>query len=181
MGSPLENGFRVPILASGPAAEAFRDLMAPWGMRIELVGERVGVASGIKIIRSVVAKGLEALLVECALGARRYGIDEAVLASFGKFMDQRPFVETANLLLVTNVIHAERRAEEAAMSADALAEIGVEPIMTRSTAERLRWVANLGMKAYFSGAAPRHYQEAIDAIETRLVAAAGTGSKISLS
>src|SRR5438128_10276797 len=70
----------------------------------------------------------------------------------------------ANFLL-TDAIHAERRAEEAAMSAEALEEIGIEPIMTRSTVKRLQWVADLGMKDHFGGVVPKHYSEAIDAIE----------------
>jgi 3-hydroxyisobutyrate dehydrogenase-like beta-hydroxyacid dehydrogenase len=83
MGTPHVDGHRLPILASGVAAERFRDLLSPWGLKIEPVAGDLGAASGIKILRSVIAKGLEALLVECVIGARRYGIDEAVLKSFG--------------------------------------------------------------------------------------------------
>jgi 3-hydroxyisobutyrate dehydrogenase-like beta-hydroxyacid dehydrogenase len=165
MGTPHADGFRLPILASGPASESFRDLMSPWGLKIECVAGELGAASGIKIMRSVIAKGLEALLVECMLGARRYGIDDAVLTSFGKFMDSRPFGEMANFLMVTDAIHAERRGQEARMSVDALEEAGVDPVMTRATAERLEWVAGLGTKAYFAGVVPSHYAEAMEAIE----------------
>ena len=79
MGTPHADGHRLPILASGPAAVAFRDLLSPWGLKIEHVPGELGAASGIKIMRSVIAKGLEALLVECMLGSRRYGIDEEVM------------------------------------------------------------------------------------------------------
>jgi 3-hydroxyisobutyrate dehydrogenase-like beta-hydroxyacid dehydrogenase len=165
MGTPHADGHRLPILASGPAAVAFRDLLSPWGLRIEHVPGELGAASGIKIMRSVIAKGLEALLVECMLGSRRYGIDEEVMASFAKFMDSRPFAEMANFLLVTDAIHAERRGQEARMSVDALEEIGIEPTMTRATAERLEWVSALGVKGHFGGVVPKHYHEAIDALE----------------
>ncbi len=167
MGGP-QDGHGMPILASGPAAAQFHALMTPWGMSVEPVGEKVGTASGIKILRSVLAKGLEALLVECMLGARRYGIDEIVLASFGKSMARGSFAETANLTLTTDAIHAGRRAEEAAMSADALAEIGIEPIMAQATAARLRWVAGMDLKAHFKGIPPADYREALAAIESRL-------------
>ena len=88
MGTPHADGHRLPILASGPAADAFRDAMAPWGLKIECVAGGLGAASGIKIMRSVIAKGLEALLVECMLGARRHGIDEAVLGLLRKVHGQ---------------------------------------------------------------------------------------------
>lgn len=168
MGTPHTDGHRLPVLASGPAAGRFRDLMSPWGMKIEHVEGDLGAASGIKIMRSVIAKGLEALLVECMLGARRYGIDDAVLRSFGQFMDSRSFSEVANFLLVTDVIHAERRSHEARMSVSALEEAGVDPVMTRATAERLEWVAGLETKAHFGGDVPKHFSQAIEAIETLL-------------
>ncbi len=173
MGTPHADGHRLPLLSSGPASQTFVELLTPWGLRIEHVPGELGAASGIKIMRSVIAKGLEALLIECALGARRYGIDEAVLASFGKFADSRPFVDFANFLMVTDVIHADRRGHEARMSAEALEDAGVEPIMTRATAERLEWVAALGAKEHFGGEVPQHYSAAIEGIETLLKKAGG--------
>jgi 3-hydroxyisobutyrate dehydrogenase-like beta-hydroxyacid dehydrogenase len=167
MGGPPD-GHRMAILASGPAATRFRDLMVPWGMSVEPVGDAIGTASGIKIMRSILAKGLEALLVEFMLGAGRYGIDDLVLESFNKFMARSSFADIADRLVTTDAIHARRRSEEAAMSADALSEIGIDPIMTRATAARLRWVADLGMKDHFEGVAPANYKDAIAAIETRM-------------
>lgn len=168
MGTPHTDGHRLPILTSGPAAKVFLDAMSPWGLKIEHVTGELGAASGIKILRSVIAKGLEALLVECMLGASRYGIDQAVLASFDKFMATRSFEGMANFLITTGSIHAERRSQEARMSADALEEVGVEPIMTRATVERLAWVEGLGTKAHFGGEVPQSYAESIAALETLL-------------
>lgn len=165
MGTPHVDGHRLPILASGPAAAEFRNALLPWGLKVECVAGELGAASGIKIMRSVIAKGLEGLLVECMLGARRYGIDQQVLTSFGRFMASRPFEEMANFLLVTDVIHAERRAQEARMSAEALEEAGVDPIMTRATVQRLEWVVGLATKDHFKGQVPAHYAEAMEAIE----------------
>jgi 3-hydroxyisobutyrate dehydrogenase-like beta-hydroxyacid dehydrogenase len=176
MGTPHADGHRLPILSSGPASERFLELLTPWGLKIEHVPGDLGAASGIKIMRSVIAKGLEALLVECVLGARRYGIDSEVLTSFGKFADSRPFTEFANFLMVTDVIHADRRGHEARMSAEALEDAGVEPIMTRATAERLEWVAALGAKAHFGGEVPKDYTTAMEGIEALL---AGTERKAS--
>src|SRR2546423_1860954 len=81
IGAPLQDGFRVPLIASGEAAPAFRGLMVPWGMNVTVVGDALGAASGIKILRSVLIKGFEALVVECALGCARYGIREDVFRS----------------------------------------------------------------------------------------------------
>lgn len=167
VGTPRD-GLALPILASGAAAEAVRDALVPWGMKIEAVGPELGTASAIKILRSVLIKGIEALVDEMMLGARRYGLDDAVLQSAAKTLMSRPFPDFAGNLITTGVIHARRRSEEAAMAADALADVGIEPIMTRSTAERLRWVEALGLKEHFGGRIPANYQEALEAIEARM-------------
>ena len=166
VGTP-KDGHGMPILLAGAPAPRLRDALVPWGMALTVVGDRVGDASAIKILRSVVMKGLEALLLECLLGARRYGIDDAVLASVEKTL-ARPFSQVAQGLLTTDAIHAGRRSEEAAMSAEALAEVGLDGFVTRAVAERLRWVAELGVKEHFGGEAPEDWRTALDGIEAKL-------------
>jgi 3-hydroxyisobutyrate dehydrogenase-like beta-hydroxyacid dehydrogenase len=166
VGTPRD-GHAMPILLAGAPAARFRDALVPWGMTLTVVGERIGDASAIKILRSVVMKGLEALLLECLLGARRYGIDGAVLDSLGKSL-AKPFAQVVQGMLTTNAIHAGRRSEEAAMSAETLADIGLDGFVTRAVAERLRWVAELGMKEHFGGVVPRDWQTALEGIEEKL-------------
>lgn len=166
VGTPRD-GHAMPILLAGAPAARLRDALVPWGMRLEMVGERIGDASAIKILRSVVMKGLEALLLECLLGARRYGLDAPVLASLERSL-ARPFSQLANGLLTTDAIHAGRRSEEAAMSAETLEDVGLDPVVTRAVAGRLRWVAELGMKEHFGGVVPKDWQEALAGIEARL-------------
>ncbi|WP_407520306.1 DUF1932 domain-containing protein [Methylobacterium oryzisoli] len=161
-GTPL-HGYAMRMLSSGPAGERVRDLLVPWGMQIEFTGPVVGTASGIKIIRSVLIKGIEALTDEMLLAARQYGIDEVVLASACKTL-ARPWMDTVQSLTPSGVIHARRRAEELEMSADAVADAGVEPIMARAVAQRLRWKESLGLKDHFKGVVPHTYQEALDAM-----------------
>lgn len=168
MGSPINDGHRILIKTSGPAAPAFEAALNPWGMRMEVVSPTLGAGSGIKIVRSVVMKGMEALFHECAVGSARYGIQDEVFASICEFMDQRPFMETVKFLLRTGVIHAGRRAEEAGMSAEALEEVGVEPIMTRATVQRLQGVADMGLKEHFKGVVPDDHRIAVEAVDRAL-------------
>lgn len=161
-GTPLQ-GYSMRMLSSGPAGERVRDWLVPWGMQIEFTGPVLGTASGIKIIRSVLIKGIEALTDEMLLAARQYGIDEVVLASASKTL-ARPWMDTVQSLTPSGVIHAKRRAEELEMSAEAVEDAGVEPIMARAVAKRLRWKESLGLKDHFNGIVPRTYQEAVDAM-----------------
>ncbi|MFC3127304.1 DUF1932 domain-containing protein [Pseudoroseomonas globiformis] len=166
VGTPRD-GLALPILASGPAAEAARDALVPWGMKIDAVGPDLGTASAIKILRSVLIKGIEGLTHEMMLGARRYGLGDQVLQSAAATLMKRPFTDFAGNLIATGVIHARRRSEEAAMAAEALADVGIEPIMTRSTAERLRWVDALALKEHFAGRIPDS-EAALEAMEARI-------------
>lgn len=168
MGSPLQDGHRILIKISGPAAAAFHAALTPWGMRLDVVSETLGAGSGIKIMRSVVMKGLEALLVECAVGSARHGIQDEVFASVSEFLDARPFMETIAFFLRTDVIHAERRGEEVAMSADALEEVGLKPVMSRASARTLQTVAEMHLKEHFGGIVPDDYKVAVTAVDRSL-------------
>jgi 3-hydroxyisobutyrate dehydrogenase-like beta-hydroxyacid dehydrogenase len=159
------------MLSSGPAGQRVVDLLVPWGMSIEYVGEKLGTASGIKILRSVLLKGTEALIDEMVLAARSYGLDEAVLASASKTMT-RPFMDTVASLTPSGVIHAKRRTEEVEMAAEAVQDAGIEPLMARATVARLRWKEGLGLKEHFKGVIPANYEIAIDAILARMQATA---------
>jgi 3-hydroxyisobutyrate dehydrogenase-like beta-hydroxyacid dehydrogenase len=161
-GTPL-HGYSMRMLSSGPAGERVCDLLNPWGMQIAFTGPVLGTASGIKIIRSVLIKGIEALTDEMLLAARQYGIDEVVLASASKTL-ARPWMDTVQSLTPSGAVHAKRRAEELEMSAEAVADAGVEPIMARAVAQRLRWKESLGLKDHFKGVVPATYQEALDAM-----------------
>jgi len=151
-GSPLQ-GYSMRMLSSGAAGQR--------------VCEKLGTASGIKILRSVLMKGIETLIDEMLLAARHYGLDEIVLASASKAL-ARPWMDTVASLTPSGVIHAKRRAEELEMSAQAVADAGVEPILARAVAARLRWKEGLGLKDHFKGVVPPNYKEALDAMETKM-------------
>src|SRR5918911_901749 len=170
MGTP-KNGYSMHMLSSGPAGQRVVDLLVPWGMSIEYVGEKLGTASGIKILRSVLIKGIEALTDEMLLAARYYGLDEVVLASAAKTLT-RPWMDTVESLTPSGVIHAKRRTEEVEMAAEAVQDAGIEPVMTRATAARLRWKDSLGLKEQFRGVVPENYKIAIDAIAAKMQASA---------
>jgi 3-hydroxyisobutyrate dehydrogenase-like beta-hydroxyacid dehydrogenase len=161
-GTP-KNGYTMPILSSGPAGERVRDLLNAWGMNLTFVGDELGRASGIKILRSVLLKGIEALTDEMMLAARHYGVDEIVLASASKTL-ARPWMDTVEALTPSGTIHAKRRAEELEMSAEAVADAGIEPLMARAVAARLRWKEKLGLKERLGGVEPPDHKAAFDAM-----------------
>jgi len=136
-------GLAVPMLLGGAGAEAFASRMQGMGMRLDVVGSEVGAASAIKMCRSVMVKGIEALVVECCLGARRYGVEERVLASLDETFAKLRLTDRADYLVSRVVVHGRRRAAEMREVAATLDEANVTPRMARATAELQDWVADV--------------------------------------
>lgn len=129
----------VSLLIAGPAAhEAETVLRAASFTNTRVVGEEVGRASAVKMIRSVMVKGLEALTAEMMLGASAAGVTEEVLASLDASEKLRPWAERVAYNLERMATHGLRRAVEMEESAKTLAALGVEPIMTAGTVLRQR-------------------------------------------
>jgi 3-hydroxyisobutyrate dehydrogenase len=158
-------GHRVPMLLGGPGAAAFIEAMRPFDMRLQLLaGAEVGTAAAVKMCRSVVVKGLEALLTECVLGASEYGATEHVFASLQESYPGIDWKKLADYNINRLVVHGERRAREMEEVAETLREKGVDPIMAEATARRQDWSAKVGLKAQFPPEGPKTAAEVIDVL-----------------
>lgn len=128
---------KVPMLLGGKHAAELAPRLESIGMNATPVSEGIGVASAVKMCRSVMIKGIEALAVECLFAARRYGAEEAVLASLAATYPQMGWQEKLPDYLVSRVAeHGRRRAEEMREVAQALRDVGVDPTMAEATAQR---------------------------------------------
>jgi 3-hydroxyisobutyrate dehydrogenase-like beta-hydroxyacid dehydrogenase len=128
---------RVPMLFGGKRAAALADELRKVGMNTTALSEEIGVASAVKMCRSVVIKGLEALAVESMLAARRLGAEREVLESLNKTFPSMGWTGKLPDYLISRVAeHGRRRASEMREVARTLEEAGLEPTMARATAER---------------------------------------------
>ena len=159
---PLKH--KVPMLLAGEAAPALIGMMAPLGMAMEDFGPELGRAAAAKMFRSVMVKGMEALLQECVLGADRYGVADKVLESIGDGYPGIDWKKLANHLIGRTAIHGERRAHEMEEVSDTLESLGIEPMMSRAAAKRIAWAAGLGLKETFGDTAPESYRDVLDVI-----------------
>jgi 3-hydroxyisobutyrate dehydrogenase-like beta-hydroxyacid dehydrogenase len=155
---------RVPILLGGANAQALVELLTPLGMRLEVVSEKVGTASAIKMCRSIVVKGLEALLFECVLASSRYDADEAVFASLNESLPGIDWPKLASYTMARVIEHGERRAREMDEVAETLRAVGIEPIMAEATALRQELGARLDLLTHFGGKPPENYRAVLQAI-----------------
>ena len=157
-------GHRVPMLLGGAAAKRFSDSLSPFGMRLEVVSETVGTAVAVKMCRSIVVKGLEALLFECVMGASKYGAEERVFASLQESFPGIEWKKLADYVVGRVIVHGERRAREMEEVAETLRASGVDPIMAAATARFQDWSARMNLKSHFGPQGPSGYQEALKVI-----------------
>ncbi|WP_375195053.1 DUF1932 domain-containing protein [Sphingobium sp.] len=137
----------VPLLLSGGQAEEAAARLAALGfVKTRVVGDAVGRASSIKMIRSVMVKGIEALTAECVLAAEAAGVREDVLASLDASDKLKPWEERADYNLDRMLIHGIRRAAEMEEVVKTLEGLGTGAAMTRGTVKRQRAIGELGVK-----------------------------------
>lgn len=146
---------KVPLLVGGPhAADALATLTA-LGFAAQVASAALGVASATKMCRSVLVKGLEAMVIESFVAARRYGVEEAVLASLRETFPGVDWEEQASYFLQRVIKHGRRRAEEMREAAVTVREAGLDPFCASGAAERQAWVADLAAGGLFSKNRPR--------------------------
>jgi 3-hydroxyisobutyrate dehydrogenase-like beta-hydroxyacid dehydrogenase len=162
---------KVPMLAGGVGAPDFVAKLAPFGISAEIVSSEVGTAAATKMFRSIIVKGMEALLTECVLGATRYDADQRVFASLAETFPGIQWQELANYMVGRVVVHGERRAREMDEVAATLREIDIEPIMAEAIVRRMDWSVEAGLKQIFHGEAPKSYREVVDAVAKKPVGA----------
>lgn len=142
MASVPPYGIRVPIILGGKKREALAALLPAAHMQMQIGIEEVGVASAVKMCRSIMIKGIEALTVECMLTARRYGVEDRVIASLDETFPHMEWQKQADYLVSRVVQHGRRRAAEMREVARTVSEVGLEPLLAAPTAQRQDWMAD---------------------------------------
>lgn len=136
----------VPLLVSGPHADAGAETLRAIGFtKVRIVPGDVGRASSIKMIRSVMVKGLEALTTECVLAADAAGVLDEVIASLNASWPGTDWTEKADYNLDRMMIHGLRRSAEMEEVVKTLDGLGTGSAMTRGTVVRQRAIGELGL------------------------------------
>ncbi|MBC7282164.1 NAD(P)-dependent oxidoreductase [Hoeflea sp.] len=134
---------QTPLLVSGPQTGAAMDVLEALGMNPVLAGDEVGQASSIKMFRSVMIKGLEALTGECLLAARRAGVERDVLASLQASDPGFDWTARSAYSLERMMVHGERRAAEMREVSRTIAELGLPSRMSDAITEWQAQIAGL--------------------------------------
>jgi 3-hydroxyisobutyrate dehydrogenase-like beta-hydroxyacid dehydrogenase len=134
---------QVPLLLGGPDAQALLAPLNALGFAARVASEQLGVASATKMCRSVMIKGLEAMVIESFSTARHYGVEDALIASLQETFPGIDWEQQAAYFFQRVIVHGRRRSEEVREVAQTVREAGLSPWSAAGTAERQAWIANL--------------------------------------
>ncbi len=140
---------KVPLLLGGPDAADLQPLLAALGFAATVASPTLGVASATKMCRSVMIKGLEAMVIESFTTARHYGVEDAVIASLRETFPGIDWEKQGAYFFQRAIEHGRRRSEEVREVAETVREAGLEPWSASGTAERQAWMADLADAGLF--------------------------------
>lgn len=140
---------KVPLLLGGVFAAELSPLINALGFSSKVVSDKLGVASATKMCRSVMIKGLEAMVIESFTAARHYGVEDAVVASLYETFPGIDWEKQASYFFQRVIEHGRRRSEEVREVAHTVADAGLTPWSANGTAERQGWVADCADAGWF--------------------------------
>jgi 3-hydroxyisobutyrate dehydrogenase-like beta-hydroxyacid dehydrogenase len=140
---------KVPLLLGGAGAAELAPLLVELGFDATVASTQLGVASAVKMCRSIMIKGLEAMVIEAFTTARGYGVEDAVLASLKETFPGIDWEKQGAYFFQRVIEHGRRRSEEVREVAETVREIGLTPWSAQGTAERQAWVADLADEGLF--------------------------------
>jgi 3-hydroxyisobutyrate dehydrogenase-like beta-hydroxyacid dehydrogenase len=165
MTSVPPHGIAVPMLLGGPHAARWQPVLAGLGMNVRVASDRLGVASATKMCRSVIIKGLEALVLESYTAARHYGVEDAMLATLQETFPGLDWQAQGSYFFSRVAQHGQRRAEEMREAAQTVREAGFEPVMASAIADKHAWMAAQARAGHFDHLGPRPaWQDPADAL-----------------
>lgn len=140
---------RVPLLLGGPDADLLAPALDALGFSARVGSPRLGVASATKMCRSVMIKGLEAMVIESFTAARHYGVEREVLGSLQETFPGIDWEKAGAYFFQRVIEHGRRRGEEMYESANTVRDVGMPPFSAQGTADRQAWMADLADQGVF--------------------------------
>lgn len=135
MAPVLQPGIRVSILTGGAKAAAVTGRLNALGMNLRQVSDRIGRASATKLCRSIMIKGLEALIIDSTRASRHWGVSEDVFASLSETFPSIDWPHLAEVMDARVARHGVRRAAEMREAAAMLSEMGLHPGLSEAIAD----------------------------------------------
>jgi len=159
---------RTKLLLSGTGRDRLVPMLEAFDFQYDWQGETIGDACEVKMLRSILIKGVESLITECVTAAQMRGLDSDILASAGKTLGIEDMAGLADYVMERVAVHGARRSAEMYEVAKTLSELGMPNDMARATAQSQARIATLDMSARFDGQVPQDRAKLASAIRTAL-------------
>ena len=153
---------KVPLLLGGAGARELAPLLNDLGFAAKPASDKLGVASATKMCRSIMIKGMEAMVIEAFTTARAYGVEDAVLASLKETFPGIDWEKQGTYFFQRVIEHGRRRAEEVREVAETVRDAGLTPWSAEGTAERQAWVADLADEGLFGVKGTKEFARSVD-------------------
>ncbi|WP_322514540.1 DUF1932 domain-containing protein [Rhodopseudomonas palustris] len=153
---------KVPLLLGGPHAAELAPLINALGFDAKPASDTLGVASATKMCRSIMIKGLEAMVIESFTTARAYGVEDSVIASLQETFPSIDWEKQGAYFFQRVIEHGRRRAEEVREVAETVRDAGLTPWSAQGTAERQAWVADLADVGLFGERGSKEFARSPD-------------------
>jgi 3-hydroxyisobutyrate dehydrogenase-like beta-hydroxyacid dehydrogenase len=164
LGAVGVTGARTRILVCGEAGQDIAHRLSSLGLNVGFYGTEIGRASTFKLLRSVFSKGLEALLLEARVAARRAGVGDDVWREILETIDERPFAEVGGNWMRTHGTAHARRYHEMVQVEALLRDLGLDPLLTQATTAFFERSTRLQLSRAFSGP-PKDAEEVVAALD----------------
>lgn len=128
-------GIKVPMLLGGPHAAAALPTLIACGFAAVDQQADYGTVSAVKMCRSVMIKGLEALVIESFTAAKCYGVEDQVIASLVETFPQIDWEKQGDYFFSRVILHGARRSEEMFESARTVQDTKLGGLMPYATAQ----------------------------------------------
>ncbi len=160
--APIQpRGHETPMLAAAGDPDAVSARLQAAGLAPRFVGTEIGRASTIKMLRSIMIKGMEALSAECFRAAVRAGVADDVAASLDASEGGTSWAARASYNMERMAVHGIRRAAEMREVAKTLSDLGIAPMMTTGTITREQEMGEVGRLVTLDAATPIAEQMAL--------------------
>jgi 3-hydroxyisobutyrate dehydrogenase-like beta-hydroxyacid dehydrogenase len=153
---------KVPLLLGGPGAAELAPLINDLGFNAKVASDKLGVSSAVKMCRSIMIKGMEAMVIEAFTTARAYGVEDAVLASLKETFPGIDWEKQGAYFFQRVIEHGRRRAEEVREVAETVREAGLTPWSAQGTAERQAFIADLADSGLFGQKGTKEFARSAD-------------------
>lgn len=161
MGTVPGNRHKVPMYLAGDGAETFLAAFSPYGMKLTVLDAPAGGASAIKMLKSVVMKGLPQLMFESYAAAEKYGVLDTLVKSLSESLDGKTVEKLSNTFIARTMIHAARRSAEMSDVVDTLDALGVDASMSKAAVAKLNALAQEHWAEKMNPDGSMNYKDAI--------------------